>query len=94
MKATAHRSCACVPEGGAAEAAGLKPGDVIEELGSLKASEMNHLIIGEAIAASAEKEVAIRFLRKSDGVHVNAKLKLPPVISEWDFAGRDIFKGK
>ena len=82
------------PGGGAAENAGLKPGDVIEEFGSLKAGEMNQATIGEMVAASADKEVAIRFLRKSDGSHVNTKLKLPPVISEWNFAGRDIFNGK
>ncbi len=77
------------PSGGAAEDAGLKPGDVIEKFGDIKAGAMNAAVMGEAVADAAGKEVAVRFLRKSDGERVNTKLKLPPNISEWNFSGRE-----
>jgi len=83
-----------LPGGGAAEDAGLKPNDVIEQFGAVKADEMNAATMAEAVADAAGKEVAVRFLRKSDGEHVNTKLKLPPNISEWNFSGRASPNGK
>jgi len=80
--------------GGAAADAGLKPGDVIEKFGGLNAKGMNAASMGEAVADAAGKEIAVRFLRKADGEHVDTKLKLPPNISEWDFSGRDVLNRK
>ena len=82
------------PTVGAAKDAGLNFGDLILEFGPLKAGKMNVASIGETVADAAGKEMAIRYLRKSDGKYVDGKLKLPPAISEWDFAGRDILKPK
>lgn len=82
------------PGGGATENAGLKPGDVIQEFGPLKGTEMNETTIAETVADEADKEITIRYLRKADGKQISAKLKLPPIISDWNFSGRDIFNGK
>lgn len=80
------------PDGaGAAEEAGLKAGDVIEQFGAIRAPDINAVSLGEAVADAAAKEVAVRYRRKVDGVLVETKLKVAPMISEWDFAGRGIF---
>jgi hypothetical protein len=82
------------PGGGAAEAAGLRPGDVVEHFGSLKKAELGRVPIGEVVTANAGKPIPIQFVRKSDGQKVDAMLNLPPPILAWDFAGRDIFNNK
>lgn len=82
------------PGGGAAENAGIKPGDLIQKFAALKGMEMNQTTIAETVTDQAGKEIGIRYLRKADGAQVSAKLKLPPVISDWNFGGRDIFNGK
>ncbi len=82
------------PGSGAAENAGIKPGDVIQEFASLKGKEMNEATIAETVSDEAGKEISVRYLRKADGKQVSVKLRLPPVISDWDFGGRDIFNGK
>lgn len=83
-----------LPGGGAAEGAGLKPDDIIERFGDLKAGEMNAATVAEAVAEAAGKEVPIRLLRRADGERVSIKLKLPPNISEWNFSGRKNSNGK
>jgi len=77
------------PGGGAVENAGIRPGDVIVEFGALKGKEMNETTITETVSDEAGKEIHIRYLRKADGKQVAVQLKLPPVISLWDFGGRD-----
>jgi hypothetical protein len=80
--------------GGAAEAAGLKPGDVIERFGSLNETELNCITVAETVTTNAGKTIPIRFARQSDGANVDGTLSLPPPILVWDFAGRDIFNKK
>ena len=82
------------PKTGAAANAGLKNGDVIEAFDGLKSAQMNSTAIAERVAANAGKTIKVRFLRKSDGAHVRATLRLPPPISPWNFAGREFLKKK
>lgn len=82
------------PGGGALADAGLESGDTVEKFGNLEALEMNAATLGETVADATGKEVAVRFLRKSDGKHVSTKLKVPPNISDWNFSGRAVLKEK
>ncbi len=74
--------------GGAAQLAGLNPGDIIEVLGSLNAAEMNYASVAELVTTKAGQAIIIRYIRKSDGVSVQAALQLPSLISSWNFGGR------
>ena len=76
--------------GGAAQLAGLNPGDIIEEFDSLTAAEMNYASVAELVTMKAGQAIPIRFIRKSDGVKTQTTLKLPTLISSWNFGGRGV----
>jgi hypothetical protein len=79
---------------GAMEAAGLQEGDVIKNFGSLEPLQMNSAAIAEVVIANAGKPLRMRFLRKTDGTLVDATIQLPPLISSWDFPGREFLQKK
>ena len=74
---------------GAAQIAGLNPGDIIEEFGSLKAAEINYASVAELVTAKAGQAIPIQYIRKSDGERTRSTLQLPSLISPWEFAGRE-----
>lgn len=74
--------------GGAAQLAGLNPGDVIEEFDSLGTGELNFASIGELVTEKAGQPLQVRFVRKSDGAKTQTTLQLPPLVSPWNFGGR------
>jgi hypothetical protein len=75
--------------GGSAEAAGLAVGDVLVRFGDLEVGKIDYPALASAVRVSAGQAVPVKFLRKSDGVPVEATLKLGPLAEAWNFGGRE-----